>query len=131
VRVFPKAYQTYLANGGVPIDVDALPPTSGGTPSGGGESPAPAAEPSVPPPANAAKFQAPKTGKGEVYRHIVAEERLTYGFMVRMAEVIRKVDWQGVELLRIETDTGHVLYEDPTTPISATMFKVLAEDYGL
>lgn len=127
IRVFPKSYTSYLANGGVPVDGAPVPPTDG-TPSNGDQ---PALMNVATPPPGVTTFTHPQTGKGTVYRHIIPEDRLTYGFMVRLADVIRKTDWSGVEHLRIETDTGHLLYDGADVPTSATKFKVLADEYGL
>lgn len=129
VRIFPKAYASYLAHGGVPVDGVV---GGGETPPGSNQAPEGSAITTATPLPSAAgpTFEAPKTGKGEVYKHVIPEARLTYATMVQLAQLIRKVDLTGVEHLRVETDTGFVLYDDDV-PMSAVKFKILAEAAGI
>ena len=74
-------------------------------------------------------FMAPETGKGKVCIHVVHTSKLSLGLMNQLAEVIHKVEGKGLETLRIQTEDGVILYDDPDTLISAVQFKVLAGEY--
>jgi DNA polymerase I-like protein with 3'-5' exonuclease and polymerase domains len=129
-RVFPKAYASFLAHGGVALDGVAAPDLSDDSATEGeGNSETPATDKPTVIIAGGEVFHAPETGKGKVCVHVVHTSRLSYGLMNTLAEVIHKVEGRGLETLRVETEDGIILYEDTGRLISAVEFKVLAGEY--
>jgi hypothetical protein len=126
--VFPKAYASYLTCGGAPVE-GAAPPVPQSPPTddkAAAPTPAPESEGTSP---SKPLFKVPETGKGVVCTHVVHRSQLNMGLMIRLAEVIHKVEGRGLETLRVVTEDGLVLYDDPKTLISATEFKVLADEH--
>jgi hypothetical protein len=131
--LFPKGYAEALEHGADPVDgVEALPEPPEGddgpvTPPDDG--PPPAEGPSNGDQAEKGHFEAPETGKGKPFVHVVHSSRLSYGLMERMANLIVKCEGRGTQPLRVETERGDVLWENPDVTVSAMHFKVMAEEY--
>jgi len=125
-KIFPKSYASFLAHAGVPLEgfdaPDVPVPAAEGEPLGAAPKP-------VMMMAGGEVFQAPETGSGKVCIHVVHSSRLSYGLMNQLAEVIAKVEGRGLETLRVETEDGIILYDNPGILISAVEFKVLAGEY--
>jgi len=77
------------------------------------------------------EFEMPETGKGKMIVHVVHSSRLSYGLMDRVARLIVKCEGRGTQPLRVETERGEVLWEDPDVTVNAAHFEVLAEEYGV
>jgi len=132
-NVFRKSYAQYLQRGGTPVEgvevIEDIVSTKDDLVVHGTPSPKADGEPVVTTQVEA--YNKPQTGKGVVLTHVIHSSKFSYGLMNTLAEVIIKSADRGLETLRVVDETGEVLWEDPTMTISATIFKVLAEEYRL
>lgn len=128
-RIFPKSYAMALEHGAEPLEGVEAPKVSPEPESGpetASEGPA-----AVSAPSDREVFEMPETGKGKSVVHVVHSSRLSYGLMDRVARLIVKCEGRGTQHLRIETEKGEVLWDDPDVTVNAGHFKVLAEEYGV
>ena len=118
--VFPTKYQNYLDHGGTPI---------GEAPQPKAAVKAPKAQKPTQPPASTVEVEVPKNGGGEhVYQ--VARSVLSPETAQRLAKVIRKCRGRGTDLLRIETEDGEPILDNPLK-VSILEFQIIARYEGL
>lgn len=133
--VFPKAYAEYLSRGGEPVEGAPTPPsTPPAGDSGGGEPAKPSdtgVSPGTPAVPTAGQLDFPKGGKGELYTHTIPSTKLTYGVMDSIARIIAECHGGGTQPLRVQTERGEVLWDDPTANISSSQFYVLSKHHGV
>jgi len=115
--IFPARYAQYLSHGGTPIG-DAPQPQ---------EEPTPTLAPT--PTETSIEVQIPRSSGGN---HIfqVAKSRLSPDFAERLARVILKCRGRGTDLLRIETEDGEPILENPMK-VSILEFQIIARYEGL
>ena len=130
-RIFPKSYAEALQRGTTPVDGVETPiplPKANSEASTASEAPP---QESAPESEAVDTFTMPETGKGKLIVHVIHSSRLSYGLMDRVARLIVKCDGRGTQPLRVETERGDVLWDDPDVTVNAGHFKVLAEEYGV
>lgn len=128
-RIFPRSYAEALQRGAEPVEgveTPTTPPESEDAPEKAPEGPAGTSAPT-----DVDEFEMPETGKGKTVVHVVHSSRLSYGLMDRVARLIVKCEGRGTQPLRVETEKGDVLWDDPEVTVNAAHFKVLAEEYGV
>lgn len=129
--IFPARYASYLENGGSPIGGTPQDPEAPKT-----EAPTETVAPKTVAPTETAEtaesrveVEIPRGSSGD---HVfqVAKSRLSPDFAERLARVILKCRGRGTDLLRIETEDGEPILEDPMK-VSILEFQIIARYEGL